>query len=491
MTKRKLTIVDVLIIGGGGSGLSAAAECATAGMTVLLVEKCERVGGSTGKSVGSITATGTRLQRRAGIIDSSDAHYEDIALFAEELISRDNVKLRRMLVDNAGESVRWLESLGVVFYGPMPEPPHRVRRMHNVIPSSKSYIDHLTKRCARLGVKIYTSTNAVELLSEEREVVGATLERAGGERFNVRARRGVILACGDISSSRELKARYVSPDLAAVPGVNPASTGDGVKLGESVGGIVVNGDVMYGPELRFIASSKPSIITLIPTWRWVAIIIKAAMDYAPARLLRPFLMKFATTNLAPNHFLFEKGAILINKKGARFTEETEKPELDVAKQDDGVSYIVLDANIASTFNKWPNYISTVPGLAYAYLQDYAQNRQDIVKKGKTVKELAKKLRANEQALQQSVKHAEEKGNKPWTGPYYALGPLKSWVVIADGGLKVSEKLEVLTTDNEAIKGLYAAGSTGQGGVLLFGHGHHIGWAVTSGRMAAQSIKIDR
>ena len=71
-------------------------------------------------------------------------------------------------------------------------------------------------------------------------------------------------------------------------------------------------------------------------------------------------------------------------------------------------------------------------------------------------------------------------------PYYALGPVKSYVVFTDGGLKVTERLEVTREDGTVIPGLYAAGSTGQGGLLLEGHGHHLGWAFISGRIAGRN-----
>ena len=70
-------------------------------------------------------------------------------------------------------------------------------------------------------------------------------------------------------------------------------------------------------------------------------------------------------------------------------------------------------------------------------------------------------------------------------PYYALGPVKSYVVFTDGGLKVNERLEVLRADGSPIPGLFAAGSAGQGGLLLEGHGHHLGWAFISGRIAGR------
>ena len=74
-------------------------------------------------------------------------------------------------------------------------------------------------------------------------------------------------------------------------------------------------------------------------------------------------------------------------------------------------------------------------------------------------------------------------------PYYALGPAKSYIVLTDGGLAVSDTLELLGHDDRPIPGLWAAGSAGQGGLMLKGHGHHIGWAFTSGRIAGRNAAL--
>ena len=76
-----------------------------------------------------------------------------------------------------------------------------------------------------------------------------------------------------------------------------------------------------------------------------------------------------------------------------------------------------------------------------------------------------------------------------TGPFYALGPAISWIVFSEGGLKIDKDFRVLNQQNEPIEGLYAAGSAGQGGVLLEGHGHHLAWAFTSGRLAGRKAAI--
>src|ERR1035437_4401690 len=164
--------VDVIVIGGGGAGLAAAIGAGAANRSVLLLEKEPKLGGTTGLSVGSITASATDLQRRAGIVDSPAEHFEDMALFAGELAVRDNLELRRLYTGNVPDTVAWLEKLGVVFFGPMPEPPHRVPRMHNVLPRSKAYTHHLGREARRLGVRILVNARAQKLIMNGGRVTG-------------------------------------------------------------------------------------------------------------------------------------------------------------------------------------------------------------------------------------------------------------------------------------------------------------------------------
>ncbi len=64
--------------------------------------------------------------------------------------------------------------------------------------------------------------------------------------------------------------------------------------------------------------------------------------------------------------------------------------------------------------------------------------------------------------------------------------MRSFVNLTDGGLAIDENFNVLGTNDQPIAGLYAAGSAGQGGIVLEGHGHHLGWAFTSGRLAGRN-----
>ena len=476
------TAFDVIVVGGGGAGLAAAIEARTAGARVLLLEKNPRLGGSTAWSIGSITSTGTPHQRKAGIVDTSADHWADMAAFAPELAARDNDALRRILCDEVPAAFQWLLDSGVRFMGPMPEPPHRQPRMHNVLPNSRSYIHHLARRARRAGVVIRCDSPVHALTCDGARVVGVEL-RSADARQVLRARRGVVLAAGDFTNSPQYKARFMGEQEAKVEGVNVTATGDGQRLAEALGARIVNGDLALGPELRFIAPARETLLRRLPPWRALAACMQWSIAHLPATILRPFVMQFVTTALAPTPALFEAGALLVDRNGRRVGDECDRPAWRVPDCAGKIAYIVLDAELAARFTAWPHYISTAPGIAYAYIDDYRRNRRDVYHAAMTVADLASALGMQAHALTDSVASAMRK--RFGAGPYVALGPVRSVFVHSEGGLAVDTMHRVLGADDQPIVGLYAAGSTGQGGLLLKGHGHHLAWAFVSGRRAGR------
>ena len=485
MTQDQAAMCDVLVVGGGGAGLAAAIEAAEHGARVTLIEKNAALGGATVWSIGSFTATQTPYQLARGIEDSPDEHFADMPKFAGKQADRDNPALRRLFVDNAPETLRWLMGLGVEFFGPMPEPPHGKPRMHNVLPNSKAYIHRLGRHALRIGVDIRLATRATRLLRDGGRVAGTACESESGAEAPIAA-RVVVLASGDYAASEELKARFVSPAVAKVDAMVPTSTGDGHKMAFPLGAHVLNGDVLSGPTLRFVPPPRPSLDRLLPPSRWIGKAMRFALEHAPERIMRPFVLGFTVTSMAPELDMFAKGALLVNRNGERIAGAPASLGLDIAGQPDRIGYVVMDCSLARRYSAWPNFIATAPGVAYAYLDDFRRTRADIFRQAESIEALAAGLSMDPAVLRNAVEaHNAEAPAKLATAPFYALGPARSYIVLTDGGLAVNTALQVLGKDDEPIAGLYAAGSVGQGGLMLKGHGHHIGWAFTSGRIAGR------
>ncbi len=493
----KTETFDVVVVGGGGAGLAAAIEARRLGRDVVLLEKNVQLGGSTAWSIGSVSASATPHQIAKGIKDSPTAHFEDMPGFAGALANRDNEELRRVLCDEMPETFRWLLSHGVRFFGPMPEPPHQQPRMHNVLPNSRAFIYHLGRAARRAGVVMRCETRASSLFETEGRVAGVDCVTAeGAVRFI--GRGGVILAAGDFTSGADLKRQYMGEREAAVSGVNPTATGDGQKLATAIGGRILNGDLALGPEIRFVAPAKQNLIGRMPPWTWLAQFMAWSLQNVPDAILRPFIMSFLTTALAPSSSLFEQGALLVNRDGRRFTDELGEPAYDIPAQPDGLAFIVIDARIAKQFSAWPHFISTAPGIAYAYLRDYRRNRPDVYTEAPTLAELGEKLggKGGRGLAAAIAEHNAGRGtgggpNLPLVEPpFVALGPVRAVFVHNEGGLAVDTSHRVLNSSNAPIPGLYAAGSTGQGGLLLKGHGHHLAWAFASGRRAGRLAALE-
>ena len=501
---------DVIVIGGGGSGLAAAVSVAQHRGRVLLVEKQPSLGGTTGIAVGSFTAAGTRWQKAQNAQDTSGDHAEDAGKFARpEIEARNNHSLRKFFIEHAAETLAWLESLGVEFIGPSPEPPNRVPRMHNAIPNAKSYIAALQLELGRLGGTIMTNAAVAELLRENGRVVGVRIAAGSGSESSkvLYAKRGVILAAGDYASARDLIRRFKGFGYDAIEGINPLAGGDGQRLVEAAGGQLVNMDVTYGPELRFVSPTRPGFQSWLPAGRWSSRLMAAAARLAPRWILRAYIKQLLVTWQHPENSLFDDGAILVNCRGDRFCNEREWParELAVARQPVKIGFILLDGRLIERYSHWPHFISTAPDIAYAYVADYLRLRPDVCFRASSLAELsagrdldAANLQAevaafNDYVTSKSLDCFGRTGDPHplQDGQWMLLGPAKAYFTTTEGGAAINQQFEVLDAAGQPIAGLYAVGQNGLGGMILWGHGLHIAWAMTSGRLAGQTIMQGR
>ncbi len=499
---------DVIVVGAGGSGLAAAVSAAQCGGRVLALEKQPQPGGTTGIAVGSFTAAGTSLQQRAKIVDDAAAHAEDAAKFAApEIEARNNQPLRDYFIREAALTLEWLRLLGLSFVGPNPEPPNRVPRMHNVVPGAKAYIAALQIALQRAGGKLTCGADVKQLLrDDDGHIVGVQAE-VNSQPTEFRATRGVVLAAGDYANNARMIAEHKGDRFRDIEGINPLATGDGQNLAREAGAKLLNMDVTYGPELRFVASSKTPFQQWLPASGFWSRVMGWVARRLPRWIMRRMIKRLLVTWQHPEDALFADGAVLVNRNGRRFVNETVWPdrEIAVANQPDKLAYILLDARLIERYSTWPHFISTAPDIAYAYVKDYERLRPDVTHRGAGLSEAASRAGIDANRLKTTIEmfnaHVSGETSDPFgrsgdqhplqDGPWLLLGPVKSYFTTTEGGALVNERLQVLDENGNVIPGLYAVGQNGLGGMILWGHGLHIAWAMTSGRLAGASIMASR
>jgi len=494
---------DVIVVGGGGSGLAAALSVAQQGGQVLVLEKQPQIGGTTGIAVGSFTAAETSLQRDAGINDCVDDHVDDLAQFANaEIEDRNAAEMRAYFLNHAAATFEWLRELGLMFVGPSPEPPNRRPRMHNVVPGAKAYIAVLQTRLLQWGGQIVCNAAVRELLQESGRVVGVRVT-IDSEDKTIRADRGVVLAAGDYSANSRLIAEHKGSQFASIEGINSHAGGDGHLLAAESGAKLVNMDVTYGPELRFVTSSKQPFQQWLPATGPTARLMGRLAGRLPKWVMRSMIKRLLVTWQHPENALFDDGAILLNRQGNRFVDEKRAPEREiaVAEQPDKLAYILLDGRLVERYSAWPHFISTAPDIAYAYVADYQRLRPDVTVSGATIDQVCLEASIDSKTVRASVdqfnRYVSGQSRDPYkrtgdkfllqSGPWVLLGPVKAYFTTTEGGAVVDQRMRVLNEKFEPIPGLYAVGQNGLSGMILWSHGLHIAWALTSGRLAGQSI----
>ena len=496
---------DVIVVGAGGSGLAAAVSAAENGCSVLVLEKRPEPGGTTGIAVGSFTANRTRMQRAARIKDTLDHHVEDAGGFAPRSIeTQNNQELRKFFLSHTAQTLAWLEGMGLAFHGPNPEPPNRVPRMHNVVPNAKAYIATLQSKLIRHGGKLVCSSQVKGLTRDGSRITGAKVLHTDGSEAIYHARRGVVLAGGDYAGSHRLIAKYKGDQYGQINGINPFAAGEGHELAESVGACLINMDITYGPEIRFMApKGKQLFEQLLPVSGPLAWIAGRLLPYVPKAIVNAYIKRLLVTWQHPENALFDDGAILLNCKGHRFCNEKSWPEREIAiaDQPDKLAYLLLDQRLCERYSEWPHFISTAPKIAYAYVNDYLKLRPDIAVHGNSIETLFRRTRIDQRAMENALHEFNQyvRGNcddrfgrsgdsHELTGNRWVLlGPACAYFTTTEGGAAIDQSLRVLDEQGQVIEGLYAVGQNGLGGQILWGHGLHIGWALTSGRLVGQIL----
>lgn len=415
---------DVIVVGAGGAGLSAAIEAANNGASVILLEKLPMEGGNTLISGGEYAAPGNWLQTEEGIEDSKDQFYEDILKGGD---NENDPELVRILADNALESAEWLrDEVNVtfedymLFFG-----GHSVKR--SLVPKDASgveLISKLTKKAQEVGVITHLNTTAKELVVENDKVVAVKAEFDGKE-ITYSANNGVIIATGGFGSNLDMRVKYNPEMNEKILSTNSVgSTGDGITLAENVGAELV--DMQY---IQTYPTCDPELGTLLYV--------------GDVRL--------------------EGRSILVNKEGKRFVEELERRDViskAVVAQTGGVSYMFWDEASMEA-----SAVNVKHEREYNYLIE-----NGILVKADTIEEAATFFDINVEELKKTVEKyneyakngKDEEFNKRGTltaftdGPYYIMKS-KPAIHHTMGGIKINTDANVINADGNVIKGLFAAG----------------------------------
>jgi fumarate reductase flavoprotein subunit len=261
---KKCINAEVVVIGAGIAGLSAALSAAEAGATTILLEKMAAV-----QARGHDNAfIGSRLQERLGIkIDK-----EEITLNLMKYgANKPDQRLIRMWAEGSGKTADWLmdmtDAAGLeVIIKQYPPPPafneakeyypqyHVTHHYHNELPVAKCLLDNASKK----GVVTYFKTRAIQLLRKKKgRVTGIIAQNAAGEYLQFNASKAVILCTGDYGNNTEMMAKYC-PQSVYLASMIPTSTGDGHMMAMWIGAVMEPGPhtpMIHGPAGPLLCSA--------------------------------------------------------------------------------------------------------------------------------------------------------------------------------------------------------------------------------------------
>ena len=445
---------DLIIVGGGAAGLSAAVTATESGLSVLLLEKEAEVGGSSLMSGGSLCFAGTDIQAEHGVEDSEQLLYDDLRRVGGNENEPDVV---RAYTRNQKEVYDWLRGQGVPFASSLRvSPGNSRRRTHTADPAT--FIPILLEKAVSTNLlKIVYGARTERLIIEPhtRRVIGA--EVGGEEPFMAYSRHGVVLASGGFTRAPDLIRRFAPAFSRARFSGGAGNTGDGLLMAWKLGADIL--------DVAFIQGNYGTH----PEAKGNAVV----------------------------HAVF-KGAIAVNSLGNRYVDESVsyKRHSDACMAQPGqVTYQVFDQKI---FERGDDAIPTFSFKSRLGIGE--------ILSGSTVAELAAEIgvpvanlegpieryNANVEAGRDADFGREAAGGgggplvKIDEAPYYAY-PSTVVVLGTYCGIRIDGDMRVIDVLGEEIAGLYAAGEI-VGGFHGRGEipGAALGKALVFGRLAARN-----
>lgn len=433
---------DVLVIGGGGAGLTAAISAREAGANVILVEKLSFLGGCSAMSGGVIL--------RAAIETDSEEDMNDDALYEflmNESEHRADAAVVRKYIDSSVDTFNWI-------YDKMVKHPENVQR-YPMIPETlvanrlpgrgPEIMGDIADYAYSLGADIRLEVAATELIEENGKVVGAVVRYADGGEQKIYANAGVVLATGGFASSKEKLAQYSTPGAEKIASYASAGTvGDGLDM----------------------AAKVNAKIDFIEDWDTCGSFSLAFTGYDTGRM----------------HDL-----VLLNSAGERFISEANiQPTIytamrhEIAKGYENAFWFLIDDNIDSNTQWLIDNAGAVKAADIAELAAITGVPADTLQA--TIDAYNAAAGADTDVFGKPAVY-----NKGIQAPYTVVftQPMRTTTI---GGLSITTDAEVLAEDGSIVEGLYAAGELANKNFFgtVYTCGTAFGHAVIYGRVAGAS-----
>jgi predicted oxidoreductase len=440
---------DILVVGAGIAGLSAALEAATHGAHVNVIDMSSVFGGHAVMSEGDVTIINTPLQRAKGVHDSYALAYKDFVTWGKDA---DADWVRYYAKHSRSDIYDWLTPMGVQFDGLRNYPGNSVPRAHMTRGRGLGLVSPLYRECLESPNIAFTwNTEVVQLQVENGRVVGLQVKNLRtGQTRELRA-HAVILATGGFQSNLALVRKYWPQDLPAperlLAGSGINSTGSGLAMATKAGAALVHLDHQWNyerglPDPRYPGENRG----LNATVQGVQVNEKGALFW-PAH---------AASDVALRAVLDQPGATywsIFDEKGKH-------------------TFWIAGSN-------WGDFET---------IQRVILDNDDLVKKATTIDELAMKTGLPVAALRESLAQTNTGSVKIDSPPFYAVQffPLTRKSM---GGIAIDPSAHVLDKLKHPIPGLYAAGeATGEAGIngKAALEGTFLGPAVVTARIAGRA-----
>ena len=457
---------NMVVVGGGSAGLSAALAAEQDGLSVILLEKNAMLGGHTALSGGFTIATGARVQRELGVTDDTfQKCYDDMMKNGGD---QSIPELLKLYVDNMGVSTDW--TIDYVGAG-LPEKltkvgENSVDRVLIYKGAGAGLMDAYAAKVAQTTVQLLMDTRATKLLTQDNEVIGVEGKAKDGTTYQIKA-KATVLATGGYGARRDLLPESLKNYVYYGASL---SSGDGLAMGQEVGADTVH--------MGFVELFENGV-------EWLPGIAKSTYNGSMAA--------------------WTGSGILVDRAGKRVVNERSAGTNIVAQQaaqPDATLFLLMDQ---ATYDIFSNKISGT-GISQEMLQNWLDNNgksSPVFANGKTIEEVAAVIGSDAAVLKETIerynsfveKGVDEDFGRPadymkakiGEGPYYLVEQKPRYATTL-GGLKINTELQVINVDGEVIKGLYSAGDTA-GGVRGNDSipGADVGWAITSGYLIGKNL----